>query len=39
MSKIVCGDLDADFQPDENFLWRTIPYLLENNELGLVQAR
>ncbi|GFS45769.1 nucleotide-diphospho-sugar transferases superfamily protein [Actinidia rufa] len=30
---------DADFQPDEDFLWRTIPYLLENPELGLVQAR
>ncbi|XP_059669825.1 glucomannan 4-beta-mannosyltransferase 1-like isoform X1 [Cornus florida] len=30
---------DADFQPEENFLWRTIPYLLENPELGLVQAR
>ncbi|CAI9780180.1 unnamed protein product [Fraxinus pennsylvanica] len=30
---------DADFQPQEDFLWRTIPYLLENPELGLVQAR
>ncbi|KAJ4704959.1 Glucomannan 4-beta-mannosyltransferase 9 [Melia azedarach] len=30
---------DADFQPDEDFLWRTVPYLLENKELGLVQAR
>ncbi|KAH7511998.1 hypothetical protein FEM48_Zijuj12G0043500 [Ziziphus jujuba var. spinosa] len=30
---------DADFQPDEDFLWRTIPYMLENPELGLVQAR
>ncbi|CAK9182617.1 unnamed protein product [Ilex paraguariensis] len=30
---------DADFQPEEDFLWRTIPYLLENPELGLVQAR
>ncbi|KAL7170227.1 hypothetical protein ACSBR2_035150 [Camellia fascicularis] len=30
---------DADFQPDEDFLWKTIPYLLENPELGLVQAR
>ncbi|KAL2502734.1 Glucomannan 4-beta-mannosyltransferase 9 [Forsythia ovata] len=29
----------ADFQPEEDFLWRTIPYLLENPELGLVQAR
>ncbi|KAE9465459.1 hypothetical protein C3L33_02630, partial [Rhododendron williamsianum] len=30
---------DADFQPDTDFLWRTIPYLLENPKLGLVQAR
>ncbi|KAF8042689.1 hypothetical protein BT93_A1119 [Corymbia citriodora subsp. variegata] len=30
---------DADFQPDMDFLWRTIPYLLDNPELGLVQAR
>nr|GMD76172.1 mannan synthase 1-like [Ipomoea batatas] len=30
---------DADFQPDNDFLWRTIPYLLENSELALVQAR
>lgn len=30
---------DADFQPDKDFLWRTIPYLLEDAELGLVQAR
>ncbi|CAA0829721.1 Glucomannan 4-beta-mannosyltransferase 9 [Striga hermonthica] len=30
---------DADFQPDGDFLWRTIPYLLENPELALVQAR
>ncbi|POO01733.1 Nucleotide-diphospho-sugar transferase [Trema orientale] len=30
---------DADFQPERDFLWRTIPYLLENPELGLVQAR
>ncbi|CAA0842924.1 Glucomannan 4-beta-mannosyltransferase 9 [Striga hermonthica] len=30
---------DADFQPDDDFLWRTIPYLLENPELALVQAR
>lgn len=30
---------DADFQPEEDFLWRTIPYLLENPELALVQAR
>ncbi|KAK3036361.1 hypothetical protein RJ639_032130, partial [Escallonia herrerae] len=30
---------DADFQPEEDFLWRTIPFLLGNPELGLVQAR
>ncbi|KAI4349111.1 hypothetical protein L6164_009748 [Bauhinia variegata] len=30
---------DADFQPEEDYLWRTIPYLLENPKLGLVQAR
>ncbi|EPS59546.1 mannan synthase, partial [Genlisea aurea] len=30
---------DADFQPEEDFIWRTVPYLLENPELGLVQAR
>ncbi|KAL3646800.1 hypothetical protein CASFOL_009344 [Castilleja foliolosa] len=30
---------DADFQPDDDFLWRTIPYLIENPELALVQAR
>ncbi|KAL0344659.1 UNVERIFIED_CONTAM: Glucomannan 4-beta-mannosyltransferase 1 [Sesamum radiatum] len=30
---------DADFQPEEDFLRRTIPYLLENPELALVQAR
>ncbi|KAL8040391.1 hypothetical protein ABFS82_10G091900 [Erythranthe guttata] len=30
---------DADFQPDEDYLWRTIPYLIENPELALVQAR
>ncbi|KAJ0714425.1 putative glucomannan 4-beta-mannosyltransferase [Helianthus annuus] len=30
---------DADFQPDKDFLWRTVPYLLENPELALVQAR
>ncbi|KAL5060039.1 hypothetical protein RYX36_031643 [Vicia faba] len=30
---------DADFQPDPDFLWKTIPYLLENPKLGLVQAR
>nr|XP_043607195.1 glucomannan 4-beta-mannosyltransferase 1-like [Erigeron canadensis] len=30
---------DADFQPEEDFLWRSVPYLLENPELALVQAR
>ncbi|KAK9158577.1 hypothetical protein Scep_005151 [Stephania cephalantha] len=30
---------DADFQPESDFLWRTIPYLLLNCELALVQAR
>lgn len=30
---------DADFQPEEDFIWRTIPYLLDNPELALVQAR
>ncbi|KAL6519372.1 hypothetical protein OROGR_018692 [Orobanche gracilis] len=29
---------DADFQPEDDFLWRTIPYLLENPELALVQG-
>ncbi|KAI4384366.1 hypothetical protein MLD38_002533 [Melastoma candidum] len=30
---------DADFQPDSDFLWRTIPFLVHNPELALVQAR
>ncbi|XP_065856408.1 glucomannan 4-beta-mannosyltransferase 9 [Euphorbia lathyris] len=30
---------DADFQPEPDFLWRTIPFLVHNSELGLVQAR
>ncbi|XP_057438291.1 glucomannan 4-beta-mannosyltransferase 1 isoform X2 [Lotus japonicus] len=30
---------DADFQPDADFLCKTIPYMLENPKLGLVQAR
>ncbi|XP_073140146.1 glucomannan 4-beta-mannosyltransferase 9-like [Henckelia pumila] len=30
---------DADFQPEPDFLWRTIPYLVHNPELALVQAR
>jgi beta-mannan synthase len=31
--------LDADFQPDPEFLRRTIPFLVHNPELALVQAR
>ncbi|KAJ8570649.1 hypothetical protein K7X08_037621 [Anisodus acutangulus] len=30
---------DADFQPEPDFLWRSIPFLVHNPELGLVQAR
>ncbi|XP_071734633.1 glucomannan 4-beta-mannosyltransferase 9-like [Rutidosis leptorrhynchoides] len=30
---------DADFQPDPDFLTRTIPFLAHNPELALVQAR
>jgi beta-mannan synthase len=30
---------DADFQPEADFLWRTVPYLLHNPKLALVQAR
>lgn len=30
---------DADFQPEPDFLSRTIPFLVHNPELGLVQAR
>ncbi|XP_071700618.1 glucomannan 4-beta-mannosyltransferase 9-like [Rutidosis leptorrhynchoides] len=30
---------DADFQPESDFLWQTIPFLHHNSELGLVQAR
>lgn len=30
---------DADFQPEPDFLWRTIPFLLHNPQLALVQAR
>ncbi|CAA2983757.1 glucomannan 4-beta-mannosyltransferase 9 isoform X2 [Olea europaea var. sylvestris] len=30
---------DADFQPEPNFLWQTIPFLFHNPELALVQAR
>ncbi|XP_077235881.1 glucomannan 4-beta-mannosyltransferase 9-like [Tasmannia lanceolata] len=30
---------DADFQPEADFLWRTIPFFMHNPEIGLVQAR
>ncbi|KAJ0973464.1 hypothetical protein J5N97_021423 [Dioscorea zingiberensis] len=30
---------DADFQPEPDFLWRTIPFLAHNPDLALVQAR
>lgn len=30
---------DADFQPERDYLQRTIPFLLHNPELALVQAR
>ncbi|XP_055807768.1 glucomannan 4-beta-mannosyltransferase 9 [Solanum dulcamara] len=30
---------DADFQPEPDFLLRTIPFLVHNPQLGLVQAR
>ncbi|XP_030962250.1 glucomannan 4-beta-mannosyltransferase 9-like [Quercus lobata] len=30
---------DADFQPEPDFLWRTIPFLVHNPEIALVQAR
>ncbi|RZC76806.1 hypothetical protein C5167_000961, partial [Papaver somniferum] len=30
---------DADFQPDPDFLHKTIPYFIHNPEIGLVQAR
>ncbi|KAL0347107.1 UNVERIFIED_CONTAM: Glucomannan 4-beta-mannosyltransferase 9 [Sesamum calycinum] len=30
---------DADFQPEPDFLWRTIPFLVHNPQLALVQAR
>ncbi|OIW11321.1 hypothetical protein TanjilG_20470 [Lupinus angustifolius] len=30
---------DADFQPEPDFLWRTIPFLVHNSELALIQAR
>lgn len=30
---------DADFQPASDFLMRTVPFLIHNPEIGLVQAR
>ncbi|KAM3325025.1 glucomannan 4-beta-mannosyltransferase 9-like [Capsicum chacoense] len=30
---------DADFQPEPDFLWHTIPFLVHNPQLSLVQAR
>lgn len=30
---------DADFQPEDDFLKKTIPYFIDNKELGMVQAR
>ncbi|KAK2454855.1 glucomannan 4-beta-mannosyltransferase [Trifolium repens] len=30
---------DADFQPEPDFLFQTIPFLINNPEIGLVQAR
>ncbi|KAJ6720170.1 hypothetical protein OIU85_023393 [Salix viminalis] len=30
---------DADFQPEPDFLWRSIPFLVHNPEIALVQAR
>jgi beta-mannan synthase len=30
---------DADFQPEADFLIRTIPYLARNPQIALVQAR
>ncbi|XP_047963195.1 glucomannan 4-beta-mannosyltransferase 9-like isoform X2 [Salvia hispanica] len=30
---------DADFQPEPDFLWRAIPFLVHNPALALVQAR
>jgi beta-mannan synthase len=30
---------DADFQPEPDFLCQTIPFLVNNPQIGLVQAR
>jgi beta-mannan synthase len=35
----VVAIFDADFQPDPDFLRRTVPFLLHNPDLALVQAR
>jgi beta-mannan synthase len=35
----VVAIFDADFQPEPDFLCRTVPFLLHNPELALVQAR
>ncbi|GLJ55309.1 hypothetical protein SUGI_1186880 [Cryptomeria japonica] len=30
---------DADFQPEPDFLWKAVPFLMHNPDIGLVQAR
>lgn len=30
---------DADFQPEPDFLWRSVPFLVHNPEIALFQAR
>ncbi|XP_078441291.1 glucomannan 4-beta-mannosyltransferase 9-like [Wolffia australiana] len=30
---------DADFRPEPDFLWRTVPFLALNHDIALVQAR
>ncbi|CAN6201063.1 unnamed protein product [Urochloa humidicola] len=35
----VVAIFDADFQPDPDFLHRTVPFLVHNPDLALVQAR
>jgi beta-mannan synthase len=35
----VVAIFDADFQPEPDFLCRTVPFLLHNPDLALVQAR
>ena len=34
-----CAIFDADFHPDSDFLLKTIPYLVDNPDVGFVQAR